>query len=231
MTPSEHPARPAIDGRRGRRSAVPAIVIRARRAGSPVAGRPDERGQALAEFALILLPLLFILLGIIQMGIIFNTQVTLTNAAREGARAATIYVYTATNANQAGPPSCSIASNYKFTNDKCRASHALYFALNSFGALSKASPQFVTAGTWSSAADANVAVVNSSSTLAYTNGQITVTYNRPANVAVSDSRRGEEVTVRLTYNQDLFIPLIAALLPRDANGRLVQAAEVTMVIN
>lgn len=52
--------------------------------------RPDqgtrERGQALAEFALIA-PLLFLILfGIIQLGFLFGGQNGLTNAARESAR-------------------------------------------------------------------------------------------------------------------------------------------------
>jgi Flp pilus assembly protein TadG len=47
---------------------------------------PNERGQALVEFALIA-PLLFILLfGIIQFGMTFGGQVGLSNAAREVAR-------------------------------------------------------------------------------------------------------------------------------------------------
>ena len=46
----------------------------------------NERGQTLTEFAMVL-PLLFVLLfGIIQFGIVFNNYVTLTDAARAGAR-------------------------------------------------------------------------------------------------------------------------------------------------
>lgn len=59
--------------------------------------RGRGRGQALAEFALILVPLMLILLGIIQMGFIFNAYVTISNAAREGAREGTIYVADQTN--------------------------------------------------------------------------------------------------------------------------------------
>ena len=53
-----------------------------------------EAGQSLVEFSLILFPLFFILLGIIQFGLIFNTYVTMTNAARDAARLGTIYIYT-----------------------------------------------------------------------------------------------------------------------------------------
>lgn len=50
----------------------------------------NEKGQSLVEFALLLPILLLILMGIIQFGIIFNGQVTVTSAAREGARLAVV---------------------------------------------------------------------------------------------------------------------------------------------
>ena len=53
------------------------------------------RGQALVEFAAVLLPLVLILVGIIQSGFLFSAYVGISNAAREGARAGTIYEYDA----------------------------------------------------------------------------------------------------------------------------------------
>jgi hypothetical protein len=50
-------------------------------------------------------------------------------------------------------------------------------------------------------------------------------------VTDTDSRVGQQVTVRAVYHQDLIVPLIAQLLPRDAGGRLGLTGEVTMVIN
>src|SRR6187431_2982529 len=50
-------------------------------------------GQAMVEFAAVLLPVLLLIVGIIQFGLLFGANVTLTNAAREAARAGTIYVY------------------------------------------------------------------------------------------------------------------------------------------
>src|SRR5450759_2456703 len=85
-----------------------------------------SRGQSLVEFALVLPLLLLILLGIIQFGFIFNTQVTITNAAREGARAATIYPYSLAG-SQSGPPACNTTT--KATNDGCRNDYALYLSL------------------------------------------------------------------------------------------------------
>jgi len=45
-----------------------------------------QRGQALVEMALTLPLLLLVLIGMMEFGLIFNQQLTLTEAAREGAR-------------------------------------------------------------------------------------------------------------------------------------------------
>jgi Flp pilus assembly protein TadG len=87
-----------------------------------------ERGQSLVEFALILTPLLMILLGIIQFGLIFNAQVTITNAAREGARAATVYRFD--------------ENHTKSWNDTARNDTAVAAVTASLGILSKVAPQF-----------------------------------------------------------------------------------------
>ncbi len=50
----------------------------------------DEKGQSLVEFALVLPVLLLLVLGLIQFGIIFSSQIAITNAAREGARVASV---------------------------------------------------------------------------------------------------------------------------------------------
>ena len=46
----------------------------------------DERGQALAEFALVLPLILFFIAGIIEFGRAWNIKQAVTDAAREGAR-------------------------------------------------------------------------------------------------------------------------------------------------
>lgn len=45
-----------------------------------------ESGQAMVEFALILPIFIFILFGVIEFGWIFSNQISVTSAAREGAR-------------------------------------------------------------------------------------------------------------------------------------------------
>jgi Flp pilus assembly protein TadG len=46
----------------------------------------DDRGAAMVEFAIVLPVLLLILMGIIEFGRAYNTQVSIQAAAREGAR-------------------------------------------------------------------------------------------------------------------------------------------------
>jgi Flp pilus assembly protein TadG len=74
---------------------------------------------------------MLMLLGIVQMGFIFNAYVTVSNATREAARAASIYVYDRTKT--------------KAQNDTARATAARTAQLNSMGILSKTAPQLVAA--------------------------------------------------------------------------------------
>src|SRR5438093_514335 len=50
----------------------------------------DEKGQTMAEFAVVLPILVVLLFGIVQFGILFNNYVMLTDAARAGERAAAV---------------------------------------------------------------------------------------------------------------------------------------------
>ncbi len=165
----------------------------------------SEDGQSLVEFALVVMPLFVILLGIIQFGFVFNSYVTITNAAREGARNGSIYVYD--------------ASMSKAQNDLARNNEIKSSVIASMNLLTKVAPNFVTGSTWTQ------------SGTTFTNGDLIVSYALPTGTTESDARVGQHITVRATYHQNLIIPLIAQLLPRDANGRLGLMAEVTMVAN
>ena len=167
--------------------------------------RSADRGQSLVEFALVLTPLFLILLGIIQFGFIFNAYITLTNATREATREGSIYMYDRLLT--------------KSGNDSARNAEILATFQNSLNLLSPTTPHFTTTGTWTQSGDT------------FTNGDVTITYVLPASVSDNVTRMGQTVTVQVRYHQDLVIPLISALLPRDGSGRMVLTGEVTMVIN
>lgn len=59
--------------------------------------RETREGQALVEFALILTPFLIIIFGIIQMGLLFSTQLGLSTAARETTRYASTLITTSSS--------------------------------------------------------------------------------------------------------------------------------------
>jgi len=169
------------------------------------AAHSTEAGQSLVEFAMVLMPLMLILLGIIQFGFVFNSYVTITNAAREGARTGTVYIYD--------------AGYSKSQNDLARNNAIKTSLLASMNLLGKTAPNFATGTTWTQ------------SGLTFTNGDLIVTYVVPTGITDTDSRVGQQVTVRSTYHQDLIVPLVNQLLPSDANGRLGLTGEVTMVVN
>jgi Flp pilus assembly protein TadG len=164
-----------------------------------------QHGQGLVEFALVVTPLLLLLLGIIQFGLIFNAYVTLTNASREAARIGSIYVYDRT---------LTKGQNDLVRNEAIRTS-----LTESMNLLSTSAPQFTTSGTWTQ------------SGTTYANGDLSITYTLPAGITESDPRVGQRITVTAVYHHDLIIPLIAGLLPQDAGGRFALSSEVTMVIN
>lgn len=49
-----------------------------------------QRGQALLEFAVVLPVLIMLLVGIVQMGLLMHSYLTVQEAAREGARSAAV---------------------------------------------------------------------------------------------------------------------------------------------
>jgi len=167
-------------------------------------GRTRARGQALPEFALVLVPLTLILLGIVQLGLIFNAYVTVTNAAREGARTASIHVY-----NYSCTP-----TPVKTCNDNRRAVAARSAVSNSLGLLGTSAPQF------SAASDVTIAYSGASGCPAAVTG-----------IAPSDSRQGEYACLTVVYHLDLLIPLIGELMPKDAAGRMLIQAQSSMVVN
>jgi Flp pilus assembly protein TadG len=159
----------------------------------------------MAEFALILTPLLLVLLGIMQVGLILNAYVTVTNAAREGGRAATVYLYDRTLT--------------KALNDTARANAARSALLSSMGMLSKTSPQFNGTASWTA----------SGST--FTAGDVVITYSLPTGVTENDPRKGQYVRIQMTYHLDLIVPFVSTMLPHDANNRMTLTSDISMIVN
>jgi Flp pilus assembly protein TadG len=193
-------------------------------------GKPHQpRGQALVEFAAVLLPILLVVVGIIQFGLLFNANVTITNAAREGARAATIYVYT------------TDGGSTRTTNDIARCTAARTAATQAFGLLSPTSPNFTGSSTCSSGTDLNGDGMQDR----WVNGDVTVSLcarmatssascpssSDATSYCTSTEPAGCLVRLELIYRSDIIVPLMSAVLPTDGAGRLVQRAVATMVIN
>lgn len=80
-------------------------MIRAIRAPRPLA----RRGQSMTELALLLPLLTLALMGVIEFGFLLYAHVQVANAAREAARAASLYRSTryATISNYTNPPDCA----------------------------------------------------------------------------------------------------------------------------
>lgn len=201
----------------GRRLGVGQAVSAVR----PASAR-TERGQALVEFAVVILPLLLIVVGIIQFGLLYGSHVTLTNASREGARAGTIFVYD--------------HGNTPFVNDAVRCAAIVTAATESFGLLDPAAPHF------SAPLSGGACPTPTSTTLV--NDDVTVSYCAWADtddpcpdpldtttLCTIDTRQGCLVRVEIRYHSDVVVPLISDLLSTDGSGRFLQRATVTMVVN
>ena len=182
------------------------------------------RGQALVEFAAVLLPVLLLIVGIIQFGLLFGASVTLTNAARESARAATIYVYD--------------NSHTKAWNDAARCGEAVEAAQQAFGYLSTSTPHFTVTVTGTGACPTPAGD-------GQTNGDLTITYcdhvttpdgdcpdgTDSDTTCIPDTREACLVRITLTYRSDIIVPFIGGLIGTDVNGRFMQNATATMVVN
>ena len=131
-----------------------------------------RRGQSLVEFALILMPLMFlILLGIIQFGFIFNTYMTMTNATRE-ARAR--------------------RDDLRLRPDAARRPRTTWPATSAIKTPLLSSMNLLSQ---------DVAALHDGqrpgrrAALTFTNGDLVVTYVVPAGITDTDSRVGQQVTV------------------------------------
>jgi Flp pilus assembly protein TadG len=189
----------------------------------PVLDRESSSGQALVEFVAVLLPLLFVVVAIVQFGLLFGANVTLTNAAREGARAGTIYIYD--------------QGHTKDWNDGHRCMAVLQAVNQSFGMLTTSAPNFsVTTVGDSCQTNTGETQVNGDLTLAYcsyvaSSSSPCPNTADPTTTCTLDTRQGCLLQLSLVYRSDIIVPLIGPVLARDTNGRFVQRVNATMVVN
>ena len=190
-----------------------------------------EEGQNLVEFALLLPVLLYILMGIIQFGLIFAVYVTINNSVREAARWGSIYVYdggiTPTNNDTARNNGMvdRIYQSRGILNIPARGSASANFSTANTGTLATGSCPVQTPtpvlGWW----------YGSNST---TGADVTVCYSIPAGVTANDPRRGYYLDVQTWYHLQVFIPLLQQFLPDDpANGApwIRLPGRITVVVN
>jgi hypothetical protein len=161
--------------------------------------------------------------AIIQFGLLFAANVTLTNAAREGARAGTIYIYDRTHT--------------KAWNDGQRCAAVLEAATDAFGLLSASTPYF-SATTSGGACTTNTGEtqVNGDLTVAYCADMATPSSSCPnpldtTTTCSPDTREGCLMQVSLTYRSDIIVPFLGDILAHDSDGRFVQHITATMVVN
>lgn len=181
----------------------------------------------MVEFAAVLLPLLVIVVGIIQFGLLFGAHVSVTNAAREAARAASIYRYVSADTNA--------------TNGVNRCTDAVEAATQAFGFLSTSSPSFSAAVPCPAGVDLN----GDGAQDLWQNGDVEVSFCA-AGTAPGDacpdtadsttycpyqSGEGCLVRVQLTYNQVLVVPLLDAILDADGNGLFELRVDAAMVMS
>jgi Flp pilus assembly protein TadG len=185
------------------------------------------RGQAMVEFAAVLLPLLVIVVGIVQFGLLFGANVSLTNAAREAARQASIYRY--------------IGADTSNDNGIDRCTSAVNAATQAFGFLSNSSPHFSASAPCPGGVDLNGDGLHD----LWQNGDVEISFcasgtapgtdcprtASPTNYCTVDSGEGCLVRVKLTYNQSIVVPLLDAILDGDGNGLFELSADASMVMN
>jgi TadE-like protein len=190
----------------------------------------DDDGQNLVEFALLLPILLYILMGIMQFGLIFAVYLTMNNTVREGARWASIYIYDNT-LSQA-------------QNDAARNNGLLDRIVDSRGILSmdrtNGTTNFASGATWTTGSGATGAgaacLVPSGTTLEvwYDNGDTLVCYDYTTAVGTNTPRKGYFMYVESYYHLQVFMPLLQPFLPDDpAKGApwIRLPGRITVVIN
>ena len=172
-----------------------------------------DEGQNLVEFALLLPILMYILMGIMQFGLIFAVYLTLNNAVREGARWASIYVYDNSQSQSA--------------NDTARNNGFLDRVVDAKGVLSMDrttnTPNFSVSASWTSGTSTGGAgaacLIPSGTTLEvwYDNGDTLICYLYTTADGTNTTRKGYFYYVESYYHLQVFMPLLQPFLPDDTS--------------
>lgn len=195
----------------------------------------EDGGQNLVEFALLLPILMYILMGIMQFGLIFAAYITVNNAVREGARWGSIYVYE-TSACTSNCPTVNDTSRQNGIAERIIAGRGI---LNIPTSLGGSNDNFNTGSSWAAgtvASDCFNQTPTPSSVVK--RGDVTICYTIPTGVTSNDARRGYYMEVTAWYHQPVFVPLLDTFLPDDTtkpSGSQSQwlrlPGRVTVVIN
>lgn len=191
-----------------------------------------DEGQNLVEFALLLPILMYILMGIMQFGLIFSVYLTLNNAVREGARFASIYVYDNT---------LTVGANDAARNDGLLDKLVDAKGILTMNRTSNTS-NFSAATTWTSGSAATGAgaacVVPAGTTLEawYANGDTLICYEYSTALGTNSPRKGYYMYVESYYHLQVFMPLLQPFLPDDPSpGRSAPwirlPGRMTIVVN
>ena len=189
-----------------------------------------DEGQNLVEFALLLPILMYILMGIMQFGLIFAVYLTLNNAVREGARWATIYVYDNSQTQAQNDAARNDGMLDRVVDAKGILAMNRTSSTNNFGASST-----WTSGTSNSGAGA-ACLIPSGTTLEvwYDNGDTLLCYLYTTADGTNTTRKGYFMYVESYYHLQVFMPLLQPFLPDDPTKGapwIRLPGRITVVIN
>jgi Flp pilus assembly protein TadG len=197
----------------------------------------DEEGQNLVEFALLLPVLLYILMGIIQFGLIFAVYVTINNSVREAARWGSIYVYDNTLTSGSGAPTNNdVARNNGMVDRLYQSRGILSIPPRGSGSVNFSTATNGTLAAASCPAQTPTPVLGWYYGASSANPDVTICYSVPAGVTVNDPRRGYYLDVQTWYHLQVFIPLLQQFLPDDPtkadNASWIRLpGRITVVVN
>lgn len=154
--------------------------------------KASRRGQSMVELALALPLLIALVVGIAEFGLLFSTYVQVSNAAREGARAGSRYVYDFTG-----------GANERALNDQMRGWGTGIGGYNWYGRTS------VVNAVKQELSGLPAAGFNQGTYAAPVD--LLITYPDTAGTFSSGPRWMDHITVRVTYHYTM--PLISSLVP------------------